>query len=169
MTKSEARKHSLSLRKNVDNIVVSNNIVKEIIKSEILKDYNNRGIYYPIGKEISILKIMDAYPDKKFYLPITKNEIAFIEYNSSDKLIDGPFNTKEPIGNIVRRDTIDCFIIPCVAITAHNYRIGYGKGYYDRYLEGYQGFKIGICYANSANMEVIVDDFDVKLDFKFIG
>ena len=169
MTKKEARCQALCLRKNLDNVVISNNIVDEIIKSNILDRFNNIGIYYPIGKEISILKLMEIYPNKKFYLPITKDEISFVEYNIGDGLIDGPFNTKEPKGIIQNRDNIDCFIIPCVAITYDNKRIGYGKGYYDRYLNGYSGYKIGICYANSANVDVLADSYDVYLDMKFIG
>ena len=80
---------------------------------------------------------------------------------------DGMFNTKEPIGKIVDRNTIDCFIIPCVAITTDNKRIGYGKGYYDRYLQGYRGLKIGICYDNMKNVDVKADLFDVIVDYKF--
>lgn len=169
MRKDEARKLALSLRKQIDNKAISKTVVDDILSSKVLDKYSNIGIYYPIGKEIDIMDIMNYYPNKKFFLPITRDEISFIEYKKDDKLVDGMFNTKEPIGEIISRDNIECFIIPCVVISKDNMRVGYGKGYYDRYLKDYTGYKIGICYKDSSNMDIDMDIFDVSLDMKFIG
>ena len=70
---------------------------------------------------------------------------------------------------IVSRDKIDCLVIPCVAISKDNRRVGYGKGYYDRYLAGYNGYKIGITYNECNNLDIDTDDFDVKLDEIIVG
>lgn len=169
MLKKEARGLALANRKNEDIIKASNIVVEAIIKSKLLDDKSNIGIYYPLGKEIDITTLLDYYPNKNFYLPITKDEIYFVNYNKNTKLINGPFNTKEPVGDKVDREKIDVFIIPCVAISNLNQRIGYGKGYYDRYLSGYSGLKLGICYKNSAGLDVECDDFDVVLDYIFLG
>lgn len=170
MRKNEARSLAISLRRNINKNEISKMIIDDIIKSNILTKYNRIGIYYPIGKEIDIMNLMNHYIDKSFYLPITRNDnIDFIKYKLGDKLKDGLFNTKEPVGDIVLRDEIECFIIPCVAISKDNKRVGYGKGYYDRYLKDYKGLKIGVCYENSSNMDIIMDEFDVLLDTKFIG
>ena len=115
------------------------------------------------------MDIINIYPNKNFYLPITREEISFIKYNKDDILIPGPFKTKEPVGDIISRDLIECFLIPCVAITKDNKRIGYGKGYYDRYLSNYNGLKIGICYKSYASVDVDADFYDVKLDYKILG
>jgi 5-formyltetrahydrofolate cyclo-ligase len=74
----------------------------------------------------------------------------------------------EPIGIKKERDEIECFLIPCVATTLDKYRIGYGKGYYDRYLEGYKGKKIGITYKNTS-LECKADSYDVLLDIVLMG
>ena len=169
MIKKEARKIALANRKlyNVD--LISNKIVEDLYISKVLDKYDNIGIYYPIGKEINIMGIMNKYPNKNFYLPITKEEIAFVKYNSFDILYDGLFNTKEPKGEIINRDLIDCFIIPCVAISKDGKRLGYGKGYYDRYLLGYKGYKIGICYIDESNLDINMDEFDVIINKKIVG
>lgn len=164
MLKADARKKALISRKTKDSLQASKIVVDKIISSGILKNYSNIGIYYPIGTEINIMDIMKYYPDKSFYLPITKDEIAFIKYEASDLLTNGPFKTMEPIGKIVSKEQIDCYIIPCVAISKDSKRLGYGKGYYDRYLENYQGYKIGICYKDFNNIDFEADSFDVKLD-----
>ncbi len=168
ITKKEARKEAYKLIKNNDSAISSMIVIKKLIESKILEKYNNIGIYYPIGNEISIIPLVKYYKNKNFYLPITKDVLYFSKYDYLDKLVDGPFNTKEPSGPITSRNEIDCFIIPCVAIS-NNKRIGYGKGYYDKYLKDYKGFKIGICYKNTSNMNCIMDEFDLNLDLIIVG
>ena len=167
MDKLEARKYALGIRKNLYSDNKNIYFVNELKK--VLNDFNDIGIYYPIGTEINILDIMKEYPNKNFYLPITRDEISFIKYNLDDKLIDAKFHTKEPQGDIVPRDNIKCFIIPCVAISNEQRRLGYGKGYYDRYLKDYKGFKIGIIYKELNNLDFKTDSFDVKLDLIIEG
>ena len=169
MNKIEARKKALDIRKELDSNTISNKIVEEIIKSNILDSYNHIGIYYPIGNEINIIGLLDYYKDKNFYLPITRDEIHFIKYQTNDKLVKAKFNTYEPIGEIVNRSNIECFIIPCVAISADNKRLGYGKGYYDRYLSNYKGITIGVAYDFQEVDKIDVKKTDVKLNYIIKG
>ena len=167
MNKIEARKYSLNIRKELFSINKNSYFVNKL--KEVLKNYNNIGIYYPIGSEINVMDIIKEYPNKNFYLPITRDEISFIKYTLGDKLLDAKFHTKEPIGEIVSRDNIECFIIPCVAISNNKKRLGYGKGYYDRYLKDYKGFKIGIIYKELNNIDFDTNDYDIKLDLIIEG
>lgn len=167
MTKEEARRIALTLRKKKNQVISSKKIIDEIISSNLLDKYQNIGIYYPIGNEIDLMPLVHIYQDKSFYLPITREDIDFVKYKINDTLIDGPFKTKEPIGDIANRDEIECFLVPCVAISNHQ-RIGYGKGYYDRYLKDYKGKIIGICYEDSI-FECEMDDYDIKLDILLVG
>lgn len=167
MNKEETRKYALSIRNKLANESINNKIVNGL--EEAIKKYNTIGIYYPIGSEINILNIIKKYPNKKFYLPITRDEISFIEYKLGDTLVDAKFKTKEPVGDITPRDMIECFIIPCVAISKTRQRLGYGKGYYDRYLKDYKGFKIGVIYKELNNLDFKSDSYDVYLDLVIEG
>lgn len=167
MDKSIARKYALDLRKKENIILASRNVIEALIKSNILNDFKKVGIYFPIGNEIDVMPLVDYYENIEFYLPKTNEELSFIKYDGN--LIDGPFHTKEPIGVPIDRDLIECFIIPCVAISSESKRVGYGKGYHDRYLDGYKGLKIGVCYKNSSNLEIEMDSFDLSLDKIFLG
>ncbi len=167
MNKIEARKKALEARKLKDNKEVSKIVLNNIVNSKILDKYDNIGIYYPIGKEIDISELVNIYPNKSFYLPVTKEEIYFAKYDSN--LEKGPFNTMEPKGLEVSRNNIECFIIPCVAISKDNKRVGYGKGYYDRYLKDYNGLMIGVCYKDSSDLDIDMDLYDVALDIKYTG
>ena len=167
--KNIERNKALELRKNKNKDISSKIVIEKLISSNILDKFKNIGIYYPIGNEINIMDLVNIYPNKRFYLPITREEISFVEYKLNDKLVNGPFKTLEPVGDIVNRDLIECFIIPCVAISNENKRIGYGKGYYDRYLNGYKGYKIGVCYSESGDIDIKLDSYDVVLDCKILG
>lgn len=167
MNKKEARTYALNSRKKENKIIASINVVEALIKSNILNDFKRVGIYYPIGNEIDIMPLVNHYSNIEFYLPKTEDDLSFIKYNG--KLVDGPFHTKEPIGKSIKRDLIECFIIPCVAISKDLKRVGYGKGYYDRYLKDYKGLKIGIAYKNASNLDIEMDLFDLALDKIFLG
>ena len=167
MNKEEVRRIALSLRKQKDHKAISSKVVNYIISSKILEKYNNIGIYYPIKNEIDITPLVKYYGKKNFYLPKTRDEISFSSYRDGDILALGPFNTKEPITNDVNRDLIECFIVPCVAIS-NKKRIGYGKGYYDKYLKGYDGTVIGIVYED-AIFDCKMEDYDNVLDIIIVG
>lgn len=165
MNKVELRAKCLEERKKLNTKAISAKIVKDLAEAHILDNYEHIGIYYPIGAEINVLDIINLYPQKSFYLPITRENISFLKYKPGDTLIKGPFHTMEPIGAEISRDEIECFIIPCVGISKNKRRIGYGKGYYDRYLEGYHGMKIGVCYSGASELDIELGENDVMLDY----
>lgn len=168
MNKKEARQLALLGRKDKDQSMASSVILDAILSSQVLEQFHTIGIYYPLGREIDLMPLVTKYPEKIFYLPKTKDEISFVLYKNKDTLIPGPFHTMEPIGEETPRDSIECFILPCVGIMRDNRRIGYGKGYYDRYLDGYQGYTIGIVYDN-AIFDIEGDIFDISVNQVFRG
>lgn len=154
-------------RRRAYNSSSSNIVINKIINSKIIDSYQNIGIYFPINNEIDITSLKQIYPNKRFYLPTAKDVLVFKEY--TDELAIGAFNIPEAKGSIIDRDKIDCFFIPCVGISNDKKRIGYGKGYYDKYLNGYNGLKIGICYKNDSNIQCQMDEFDIILDYIIEG
>ena len=163
MDKIEARKIALELRKNKDSIAISKKIVNDIIESNMLDKFNHIGIYYPIKNEIDITALVDYYRDKSFYLPKTKDEISFGIFKKGDILVDGKFKTKEPISKDIDRDVMDCIIVPCVGIS-NNQRIGYGKGYYDRFFQRFDITSVGLCYEMQLSNSIIPSKYDRPMD-----
>ncbi len=166
LSKKDIRKSLLIKRRDLSNI--SDAIVSDILASNVLDNLNVIGIYYPLPGEINVLKLLELYPNKTFCFPKTENEIAFYKENDLNKFAPAKFNVYEPItNNFIKRDEIDGFIIPSVGITKDNKRIGYGKGYYDRYLEGYKGLKIGVIYKELNNVDILGDSYDISFDMIF--
>ena len=167
MDKKTIRQIILKRRKSYNQLKSSNIVINKILNSKLINSCINIGIYFPINNEIDITSLRSIYPQKKFYLPVARDNLFFKEYTNN--LIKGQFNIYEPTGAIIDRDKIDCFFIPCVGISNDMKRIGYGKGYYDRYLDGYKGLKIGICYKIDSNIECEMNEFDVFLDYIIVG
>lgn len=168
MNKKELRKSLLKRRDSLEDI--SLNIIAQIVDSKILDNHKVVGIYHPLDKEINLLPLLDIYKDIVFCFPKTEDVISFYAERDLNKFSKKKFNVMEPItNNLIERDDIELFIIPCVGITKDYHRIGYGKGYYDKYLDGYKGIKVGVCYKELANLDFKCDPYDVAFDKIFIG
>ena len=56
-------------------------------------------------------------------------------------------------------------IVPAIAFDKSGYRLGYGKGYYDRFLCNFNGISIGISYDECITQKLCVDSFDIPVDY----
>lgn len=168
MTKNDLREASKSISK-----VKNKKVLNDIINSSVLGNFNIIGIYFPLKNEYDILDLIKAYPNKRFAFPrvIDKDNIIFIEaVNTSDfeKAAFGLYEPKFVKEFVIKRDLIECFIIPCIAVSKGK-RIGFGAGYYDKYLEGYKGKIIGVVNSKSVVNHVDMDSHDIFLENIFEG
>lgn len=157
LCKKEARQLALSLRKDIK-VSVGDFIDK--IKPH-LKGKKVVAIYYPLPGEINLLPLVDLFSNIKFVFPQTRDVISFHEVDAKG-FNQGPFNTFEPCGKELKKEKIDLIITPALAINKHNYRLGYGKGYYDKYLSDYKGDTLCII-SKKLVLNFLEDSFDVKV------
>ena len=85
-----------------------------------------------------------------------------------EHLVPSTFGVPEPIGNEipVPDGAVDAVILPMLAFDQKGGRLGYGSGYYDRFLEKYPDvIKIALAFACQEAEEVPVEDNDVLMDY----
>lgn len=88
-----------------------------------------------------------------------------VKINSFDELKEGFFGILEPENSVeFPKSRIDFAIVPGLAFDKECYRLGYGKGYYDRFLSDINPFKLGVCAKEFYLKEVPHDEYDVKMD-----
>lgn len=139
-------------------------IVKRIQNLKVYQTAKTVGIYYPIGSEVSLLALMED-SNKQFCFPaIVSMEETLMEFRlDNQQFITGPFGTKNPKGQPVSPEQIDLIIVPGVAFSKDGVRLGYGKGFYDRYLKTYAHAFIGCAYEVQITERLPSNDYDVLL------
>ena len=111
--------------------------LKKIIK-KIKKTSVCIAIYMPINYELDALLSMNIQSSKKIYFlaPIVtdKNNMNFFNIKKNDVFQVNKYGILEPITTKKKSYLPDIILLPLLAYDKNNYRLGYGKGYYDHYL-----------------------------------
>ncbi|AFB21039.1 5-formyltetrahydrofolate cyclo-ligase [Rickettsia canadensis] len=145
--------------------LVRHSLISKI--SHLLKklEIQTVGLYYPLKYEINLLEITNLHPEIKFFLPkIIKNEIQYCPYHYKDSLALGNFKTFEPINNDLFIPEL--VIIPGLAFSSDGYRLGYGKGHFDQYLNNNPNIlTAGVCLKEQLINNFPVESHDIKLKF----
>ena len=163
--KSELRNWVKEKRKNLDIKVLSSELVLKLQESEVYKQAKNIMLFYPLKDEINLLPLMED-STKNFYLPRIHGEtLLCCPYRLGEDLCESCFKTKEPKSESVEKDFIDLIIVPALAVDKKNYRLGYGGGYYDRFLLDSSCTKI-VCISKEFILETVYPEkHDIKVDF----
>lgn len=141
------------------------------LKSEIYRNAECVMLYYPLGNEVDTMVILQSlFDDKKTAVfPVTEektNEITPVIVNEKTDFSKGAYSVFEPSGGrIITKEKIDVIIVPGICFSKNGARIGFGKGCYDRFLDGTNAVKIGFCYDVQISCEGFGDKFDVEVDY----
>jgi 5-formyltetrahydrofolate cyclo-ligase len=123
------------------------------------------GAYFATGSEVRTGLIIDAAKrlGKTVTLPRVEGDmITFYEFSSETDLAEGRFGIMEPRPLSLARP--DLVIVPGIAFDAKGCRIGYGKGYYDRFLSRHGPFSMGLGYSLQLVDELPKGRLDRRLD-----
>lgn len=120
------------------------------------------GIYWAFKHELSLTELIKD-SDKNFYLPrITAKTMEFVLLADREQLSPGKFGIMEPKG--IAYSNLDMIIVPAIGVHKNGQRLGYGKGYYDRYLKDFKGFKLCVAHACQTITQDIKEPWDIACD-----
>jgi len=125
------------------------------------------GIYMSMKGEVQTLDLIKKCLDSGKIICVPKiinGKMLFIRIRDFSECELNSFGIMEPISSEPYPYKIDVQIIPMLAFNERKYRLGYGKGYYDAYLRNYTGLKLGICFSQDYDLELIESTFDIKCD-----
>ena len=164
MSKEDLRKWAKEERKRYNTEELSKLLVQKLQETNEYKQAKNIMIFYPLEFELNMLFLLDD-KEKKFYLPkIDGKNLLCCPYIQGEELCESCFKTKEPLTEPVEKDLIDLVIVPALAVDKDNYRLGYGGGFYDRFLTEIAASKI-VCISKRFILDTIYPRVeDVPID-----
>ena len=119
-----------------------------------LPEFQKAGVilsYMPIKGEVDLRPLLEAYPHKTWALPRIQPEpehsMVFHIYDPT-LLVYHPFGMAEPSPNlpVINPEQIQLALVPGLAYDRQGGRLGYGGGYYDRFLQFFTGVSLGVVY-----------------------
>ena len=143
-----------------------------LIKANFKKDNLKLALYYPSNFEINVLKLLENQymNNANILLPVIEknNRMNFFSWKKNHVLLVNKFGILEPqktkfkIPNLV--------LLPILAFDRNKYRLGYGKGFYDRFLNKYQKkisniLTVGVAFSFQKHHKLPINNNDVKLDY----
>lgn len=165
--KTDLRIRFKNLRKTQDLEFLSETITANIRNMDVYKSARDVMIYYPTKYEIDILELLQD-KDKNFYLPrVNDSELLVCPYQAGDLLEKSQHNIMEPMSIPISPDDLDLIIVPALAADENKYRLGYGGGFYDRFLAAFKNPPVTIVPVSS--LQVVeclpVEEFDIPADY----
>jgi 5-formyltetrahydrofolate cyclo-ligase len=126
-------------------------------------------LYYPSNYEVNVLNLFQLIKKIKIktLLPITRsnNKMNFVEWQYSDPLKVNKFGMLEPC--LKKKSLVpDFMLVPLLAFDNDNNRLGYGKGFYDKFLEKKNKITtIGVAFSFQKYNKLPLSNLDIKLDY----
>ena len=143
-----------------------------LIKIKFKRKKIKIALYYPASFEINILKLLNFnyIVNQNLLLPVIeeRNSMNFFPWKKNEVLQVNKFGMLEPIKS--KLNVPEVMLVPLLVFDSYKYRLGYGKGFYDRYLNKYlKKFKniltIGVAFSFQKHHKLPINNNDVKLNY----
>lgn len=126
------------------------------------------GLYCPVRNEVFTEEIFAAarYSGKTVAYPRVRGDLLdFIEVEQREELVPGTYGILEPSGaKIVPLSALEMIVVPGIAFDFSGHRLGYGKGYYDRFLQKGRGHLVGLCFDFQLVPRLPAESHDIRMD-----
>ncbi len=126
--------------------------------------------YLPMRGEVDVTPLLTRYPDKLWLVPRIlpqENHRMALHVYDAQYLVRHPFGMLEPSADLpeVSPAEVQLVLTPGLAYDRRGWRLGYGGGYFDRFLQNFEGVSLGIVYAALFLKSLPHGKFDVPLDW----
>ena len=167
--KEELRQEYKTIRKNICNKeLLDEEIFKKVITDKEILKHKLILIYVSTLDEVSTLKIINYFlKTKQVAVPkVCGDTMNFYYITSLAELKRGSFNILEPQNRMLVTNYEDAVVItPGICFDLDGFRIGYGKGFYDRFFSKHNNlYKVGLCYDECLIKNTMHDDTDIPVD-----
>ncbi len=174
MTKNELRLRYSEIRRKIPNTSEKTQKIGELLFSfEPFINADTVLVYVSNESEINTYNIISHCfeNNKRVAVPRCKDKDGNMDFyliDSFDCLVEGTFGLMEPDTDKCKKLTDfrnSLIIVPALCFDRAGYRIGYGKGYYDRFLKNYTLISLGLCYNMLIADKIPFESYDKRVDY----
>ena len=168
--KNEMRRFFLNLRREMGKERIeeySDKIYENLIKTDLYENASTIFVYVSMDKEINTEKIIrKALADgKEVYVPfIEEKTMKANKLEKYEDLVEGKFKIKTTKSNISLENP-DLTLVPGLTFDKSKNRIGYGGGYYDKFLAKTETTSLGLFASPFESIEIPTEEYDIALDY----
>ena len=148
--------------------IYSNKIHDNLKKIHEFRLATKIGLYYPTGSEVLTQRIIQEAISKglEVYLPkVIGEQLEFRRIQNFSSLEHGSFDIMEPKDGCPLAGKMEVLIIPAIGTSVDMYRIGYGRGFYDRFLAKNKTVKIALCLQKQVVRMIPKEEHDIQMDY----
>src|SRR5574338_1168760 len=148
--------------------IASKQIRKNLSKLDEYKKAQTIACYHSIGSEVKTHEILQEILShgKTLALPrVEGDRLVFCNVRKFEDLEKGEFGIMEPKQYCEPIDRFDVIIVPSVAMSRTGHRLGYGMGFYDRFLKEKNAITISLAYSKSIAKNIPHDKSDVQISW----
>lgn len=163
--KTDLRINAKNIRKSLPICEISAKLVEKIRQNKVYVNAKNVMLFYPTKEEFDLRSLLTD--DKNFYFPrVDGDKLLVCPYCVGEKLKKSKFNILEPCSSPIDVGVLDLVIVPALMVDKQGFRLGYGGGYYDRFLTNIAEHCKTICAISSELLidELPKDEFDIPVD-----
>ena len=143
-------------------------VCDRLFASGLLEGRPSVNVYRSMGAELGTESLIRRLIAEGFSVsvPVTEGtEMSAVTVDETTRYRRGGFGIEEPVsGARADKQSIGLVLVPGLAFSERGDRIGYGKGCYDRFLQGMNAMRIGLCYDFQLVRELPREDFDIPMD-----
>lgn len=174
--KKEIRKAMMAAFKQIDEderAEISKKLQQNLFQSELWENAKTIGVYLSVGTEWDTRNIVEQalLEGKRVTIPKTipdSKELIFYQITNPSQTVPGGFGLEEPdikVTKQVDKDAIDLLIVPGLVFTQNGYRVGFGGGYYDRYLANFIHMTASLVHTKQFVETFPIEPFDIPVNY----
>lgn len=168
--KNKLRQEYILKRTLLDEVYRTDASEKIFMHVENLPQFKNAKsmfVYLSFGEEVATLDFINKHvSSKQIYVPkIVGADMQLVAVTNDTMYEQNKFGILEPVCKKYYEGMVDLVITPAIVFDKFGYRLGYGKGYYDKYFaKKNYSYAVGVCYEKMLVEKLTIQDFDKKVN-----
>ena len=170
MNKSEVREKMHKLRASMSSesrSILSRDIAKKVFAEIIRRDFQRVMCYYSYKGEVDTHELVKMLKKSGIQVALPRMETGrdmTARIWNKESLVPNKYGIQEPPASAEKMENIEAVIMPGLAFDYNGTRLGYGGGYFDRFLQNRDAYRIGICFDAQLLRSLPSEEFDIPMN-----